>query len=348
MDAYRVLAEAHGLGDSERYRRILEFLMTPKQAEIATYLPASFEDLAQKSGLSVEEMKKEIDDLFRKGVVIPRDFHTLEGARFCRTIEQLHDATQSDQKTEEIYGERAPQLWELWEDFARNEWHPKRAQTIKGRELPNWRVVPAYKAIENIPGITPYDDVREILKANSPVATVPCSCRRQVKKTDVAVNTCVQFGRSAEYAIVRGSGWELDYEGALRTIDEAEESAEVHQWANWRTLSFGLMCNCEREACVNFRTALEGGIPIDKLMAKSRFEAVVEQELCTGCQVCIDRCNFDAIEMVKPTGSKKYKAVIDPEKCWGCGLCVIKCDPGALSFKVVRPLEHIPAERPAV
>ena len=30
MDAYRALAEMHGRGDSGRYRKVLEFLMTPK------------------------------------------------------------------------------------------------------------------------------------------------------------------------------------------------------------------------------------------------------------------------------------------------------------------------------
>lgn len=83
MDAYGVLAERLGWGDSERFRKILEFLITPKQAEIATCLPAIFEEVASKSGLSVEEVRKEIEALFRKGVLIPRDFRTLEGARFA-------------------------------------------------------------------------------------------------------------------------------------------------------------------------------------------------------------------------------------------------------------------------
>jgi Fe-S-cluster-containing dehydrogenase component len=62
---------------------------------------------------------------------------------------------------------------------------------------------------------------------------------------------------------------------------------------------------------------------------------------------------FDAIEMVKPEASKtgkktkKMKAVVDPEKCWGCGVCVVGCDEAnALSMKVVRPPEFIPAPTP--
>lgn len=347
MDVYKVLAERHGFGTSERYLKILQFLMTPKQAEIVTYLPASFEDLAQKTGLSVDEVKKEIDVLFKKGVVIPKDFYTREGARFCRDVIQLHDATEGDQKTEEIYGEKAPLLWELWEEFCQKEFYPIIAQVYAKKEVPFYRVLPAYKAIEKIPEITPYDDVREILRAASLIAVVPCSCRRQARKTDIAVNTCLQFGRSAEYVIARGSGWRLSYEEALKVVDKAEEDGQVHMWVNWRTLTYGVMCNCTKDACVGWTPLIQHNVSIGKRAAKSRFVAEVVQDLCNGCQVCIDRCNFDAIDMVKPAGSKKYKAVIDTEKCWGCGVCVLKCEPKALSLRLVRSLEHIPAERPA-
>jgi Pyruvate/2-oxoacid:ferredoxin oxidoreductase delta subunit len=64
--------------------------------------------------------------------------------------------------------------------------------------------------------------------------------------------------------------------------------------------------------------------------------------------VCIDRCQFDAITMTPVPGSKKLKAQIDAEKCWGCGVCVLKCAPESISMKLVRPLEHIPAQRQPV
>ncbi len=53
-------------------------------------------------------------------------------------------------------------------------------------------------------------------------------------------------------------------------------------------------------------------------------------------------CPFDAIEMVKPAGSKKMKARVIKEKCMGCGVCVLQCKQKALRFDLVRPPEHIP------
>ena len=48
-DAYAILAEKHGYPNSSAYRRILEFLMTPKQALIAVDLPLSLEEIATKT-----------------------------------------------------------------------------------------------------------------------------------------------------------------------------------------------------------------------------------------------------------------------------------------------------------
>lgn len=347
MDAYQVLAEKHGYGHSERYRKILEFLMTPKQAEIATLLPASFEEVASKAELSIEEVKREIDILFRKGVVIPKDFRTLEGARFCLDTMRLHDASEGSRLTRQIYGEKASQFWELWEDFCQEEYYAELARIASQMEVPPTRVVPAYKAIQDIPGITPYDDVREILKAAPLIAVVPCSCRTQTGESDVNLEVCLQLGRNAEYAIIRGSGRQIDYAEALKIAERMDEEGAIHRTTNWRSLSWGLMCSCKKDACLILTPLFQYGVPIDKRVEKSRFEAVVDQELCDGCQECVDCCQFDAIDMVESPGSKKLKAVVNPEKCWGCGVCVIKCEPKALELRLVRPLEYIPAEKPA-
>ena len=347
MGAYERLAEKHGYRHSGWYRRILEFLMTPAQAEVADALPGSFEEVAAKTGLSIEEVKVEIDALFRKGVVISKDFHTLEGARFCPDVMRLHDATEASRLTGEIYGEKAPHLWRLWEEFCQKEYYAELARIAREMEVPPTRIVPVYRTIQDIPGISPYDDVREILKAAPLIAVVPCSCRSQAEKKDVIVEACIQLGRNAEYAIARGSGRQIDYAEALAIVDKADDDGAIHRTTNWQSLSWGLLSSCTKDACLILTPLFQYGVPIDKRVEKSRFEASVNEELCNGCEVCVARCQFDAIEMVQSHDSKGLKALIDPEKCWGCGSCVIKCEPEALSLRLVRPLDYIPAEKPA-
>jgi MinD superfamily P-loop ATPase len=102
-------------------------------------------------------------------------------------------------------------------------------------------------------------------------------------------------------------------------------------------------CQCCTDCCILAIALDKAGLPLSSTWEKSRYEAFVNQSDCDGCQDCIDRCLFDAIEMVKSEGSKKLKAVVDPEKCFGCGVCVVGCDQAALKMKIVRPPEHIPA-----
>lgn len=57
-------------------------------------------------------------------------------------------------------------------------------------------------------------------------------------------------------------------------------------------------------------------------------EAKVNPEECTGCEECIEPCQFDAIEMVEG------KAVVNPFKCEGCKVCVTLCPAKAVEFPI--------------
>ena len=352
-DSYASLAERHGYPESLRFRRVLEFLMTPQQADLVALLPAEPADIAAKLGIPVEAVKAEIEILFRKGVVFPKNFQTRENPRFAREVTQLHDASQSILDLDkELYSPEAKmELFRLWEDFCEKEWYPDRMKMIDMLPLPLLRVVAAYAAIKDLPDIEPYDDMREILKAQETRALCSCTCRK--RRTDLGLAcahshdiNCFQFNRGAEYAITRGTGRKLSYEEALTIVDEIEQDGLIHNWRNDRNMAMTVMCNCCIDCCMIWHPVDTYGHDIGKYWAKSRFMAQVDQDLCIGCQTCVERCMFDAIEMVKVPGSKKLKASINPEKCFGCGMCVLKCEPLALSMKTVRPPEHIPETNP--
>lgn len=223
---------------------------------------------------------------------------------------------------------------------------------------PGQRIVPAYKAIKDLPDILPCEDYRELLKAQETIAVVPCSCRYRTTAVDDHCDfaseeerwNCLQFGRGAEYAIKRKSGKELSIDEALELLDKIEDDGLLHMWGNnTRMTGVNTSCQCCRDCCMIYVPIDMVGTSIGKIWEKSRYQAKVDQDKCVGCQDCVDRCMFDAIEMIRPEAkekskkSKKLKAVIDPEQCWGCGVCVIACDEtGALTLEQVRPAEHIP------
>ncbi len=98
-DSYDVLTERLGFAGSTRLRSILETLMTPGQAKLAEALPGSIAEVAEKTGVPEDEVRKELDDLYYRGLVFPKgDFENRDYYRFARQIIQIHDSTQASQK----------------------------------------------------------------------------------------------------------------------------------------------------------------------------------------------------------------------------------------------------------
>jgi len=345
ISVYKVLAGKHGHPDSTRYQRLLEYLMTPQQAEIVAMLPSDSDEVAAKLGVEVATVNLELERLFHKGVVLPENFQTLEGCHFPEESFRFKDYTTMGSWRSAPSVDK--KFFELWEDFAREEWFPNNAMIYPNLKQPLIRIIPAYNSILDSPQILPYEDIREIIKVMPSIAVVACPCRQlreaiggKCKHSYDAA--CIHFGYGADYIVNRGFGDKLSLQEALQLIDEAEEDGLMHIWLNSASMAHNVICNCCDDCCVVFEPLASFQVPPSKLCAKSRYEASVEQDICDGCQVCIDRCPFEAIDMVKMAGSKKLKALVNAEKCMGCGVCVVGCEPKALTMKLVRPIEHIP------
>jgi len=323
-DAYAVLTEKLGYAGSRRLTKVLKRLMDEEEVEIVTSLPCSVADLVRKLGKGEETINKRLDGLFSKGVV----FMTSKGYQFARGITQLHDATGSDVRSDD-----------LWEDFGQAEWYPDRAKKAQSQEAPTWRIIPARKAVSEGTKLLPAEDLEVILNKATRFAVVHCPCRRVARRCDLPVEVCLQLNRAADYAITRGTSRELTREEAMKVLELSEEAGLIHSVPN-RSEVAAVICNCCNDCCVLYYPLMKYG-GLEKGVAKSRFQAKVDKVTCNGCQVCVERCPFGAIEMVKVPGEKKLKAEVDPEKCFGCGICAVKCKPWAIKLAEVRPPEHI-------
>lgn len=351
-DAYEFLMAKIGFPGSERLRKILEVMMTPDQAKMVAALPGSAKDVAAKTSFDVERVKASLEELFYKGGVLPKgDLHNRTEYKWMRSIGQFHDAAMA---SEALDIKKDRHFFELWYDFIMNEMYPFFAQRFykaaQGRR-PWTRIIPAWESIKDLPGVLKCENFPEILKAQSRIATAPCSCRlctASVGETcsfhdEVTTPVCYQFHRGADYVVERGSGKELTAKEAIELNKVMEKSGLLHLWTNTTQMTGPKTnCNCCRDCCMNYVPMDMAKYPIGLIWDKSRYQAYINEEDCTGCQVCIDKCQFDAIEMVKAAGSKKLKAKVIADKCFGCGVCVLGCEPEALKMKVVRPPEYIP------
>lgn len=344
-DAYTELAARHGYQNSIRYRRIMEYLMTEKQAEIANLLPMKYEEIAHRINQDKVMVKKEVEELFRKGVVFARDAQNLEESSFALAVVQFHDITMC---TFDVDTTRDKKLFELWDDFCVNEWDPDQVASWQNNAKPQGRIVPAYKAVIDSPEILPCEDLRQIIKSARSICVTHCTCRRRkgavgkpCRKSHSMVD--IQFNLSAEYLISRNAGKRLRANEAISLIDECEEKGLIHTCENsTRMRPMWGMCNCCVDCCMVYEPINRFNATVTECIAKSRYEAHINDELCTGCNICVEWCEFGAIEMAQIEGNNKAKAFINSEKCMGCGICVLKCDFQALKLHNVRPPEHIP------
>ncbi|MBI4289144.1 MAG: 4Fe-4S dicluster domain-containing protein [Chloroflexi bacterium] len=341
MDAYSIIATRHKYPDSASYRRLLEFILTPLQARLAVETPATAEELAQKVGLSLTEIAPALDDLVGRAILYPKEGSQPPVFKFWSMPDLLF-------YTVCAYKPGAPegkQAIKLWNDF-NNDWYPRIAETYQTKPTPEERVVPAYPTVAHFSELQPCEDVRELIKAARTIGLVDCPCRVVVQKCHGALDTCFMFDQMADIFVTQGIARLLTADEAMALVDKAEDEGQVHTWMNSGFMHARFMCCCCNDCCITWAPLTQHGISVGQRLAKSRFQSVVDTAKCTGdCPVCVERCLFDAIE-VQPTGGgpgrNKPVATVNPDKCWGCGLCVLKCKPGALSMKLVRPLEHIP------
>ena len=86
------------------------------------------------------------------------------------------------------------------------------------------------------------------------------------------------------------------------------------------------MCNCCGDCCGVLLSLRSFPKPAE--LVHSNHFAVVEADLCTGCETCIERCQMDAIAL-----NADDVAEIDLDRCIGCGLCVTTCPTEAMLLK---------------
>ncbi|MFC2027665.1 ATP-binding protein [Chloroflexota bacterium] len=315
---------------SERLRRIWQKLVTPEEGQMLLQLPAQTAELAEKMGLDEAVTQHKLQEFMERGLVI----RTSKGL-FClpHDMTQLHDANLAS-ANKWIDDE----LLDLWVDYRDNEWAQKMAGGLGDSYVQLLKVFPAFKAMERSPDfgeLLPEENIRELIKGANPIAVVPCTCRRSIRKCDLLLDACLHFNRGAEYALDRGAGRSISVEEAIAIFDESEEQGLIHTWATGAERRLTAICNCCRDCCDIFAIGIKIGT-VEQILEKSRFRAKVDQDGCIGCEECVDRCFFEAIEMKKSPSYKEPRATIDEGKCFGCGLCAIVCDPEAITMRLVQ------------
>lgn len=195
--------------------------------------------------------------------------------------------------------------------------------------------------------VVPMDLVKDMLHQASFIAsTNACICRDANDCSSYPKDVCCLFmSKSGRTIVDHGVGYEISLEDALARVDKAAKLGlvgqalfvEVEQYiwgfSNDTMEHFIEMCFCCPCCCVGFNLSRNASREVKSRFRPSGWTAVVDQDICAGCQACIAPCPQAAITL-----SGDGKIEINQDYCVGCGICKTHCSLEAIKIRQTRPM----------
>jgi len=297
--------------------KLLAKLFSSEDAALASTLamePKSLKEIAEQNSLSEPEAKQRLIGMVKRGLI---DIKREEGIGFTFHLIPFVVGFYERQNAK-IDKEFA----ELFEQYYHESFH----KTMLSEPSVH-RIIPLEKAIPVDIDVMPYEKASTYLDQAQSWGVLDCICRVQKKLIgqgcEHSVRNCLVFSPKAN-AFIRSEEIEtLTREQALKVLADSDQEGLVHSVNNAQSDVY-YVCNCCTCSCGVLRGMVEYGS--ENSIARSDFYARVEEDLCTGCESCIERCQFNAMAMVDGV------CQVDRVACYGCGLCIDSCDTEALSL----------------
>ncbi len=309
---------------------ILKLLFTPEEASIAIHLSVLPEPIKKihkrviKSGISIskERLEKLLNNLNEKGAI--------QGGS------SVYDKKHNKQRYslaqwaigifEYQLGRFSKELAKLAKNYSLGvfykEFHKKKTPG-------QIRTIPVEKSLSPESTVSTYDNIRDIITNKvDKIAIINCVCREQHDVLEESCELsdtrrcCVMFNDAATRRIKEGIGKEVSKEEMFEILKKYQKEGFVLQPENSKNPSF--MCVCCGCCCEVLIMAKQFPKPAEYY--SSNFYAQSTPELCNGCEICVNRCQMEAISM------KDNVAIVNLDRCIGCGNCVATCGMKAMNL----------------
>jgi len=305
---------------------ILKHLFTPDEAEIMFHLkpfpPENLAAIAERIEKDKTELGETLYEMSKRGLIMR--YKAPDNELYYALIPwvvgiwelQLNNLTQENIKLYEKYFEEGM------------------VPAQRNRKIGGLRVIPVETEIEGSTEIQPYEKVSQIIESHTRFAVADCICRKEArmlgKGCDKLLEACMSFGPSAEFYIENGFGREISKEEAKKILLKAEEDGLIHCSTN-SAGNKAFICNCCGCCCKSMANVTKYGNL--QAIVRSNYYATKDQETCTDCGTCVERCQVNAVR------SENDHTIIDRDKCIGCGLCASTCPTGSITMVRKSPQE---------
>ncbi len=296
--------------------RVLEWIFTPEEAELASKLKMkgeTAEEIASRLNLDKKEVEDLLETMDSKGQIAA--YHSKEGRKYALL-----------QWVVGIYEE---QLFRMDEEFAKliEDYFTKaKLGGLMGTKPPVHRVVPVNKVIKTEIEVHPYEEVEKSIEGAKSWGVRDCICKVQKEligeKCNYSKTVCLVFAPVENYFQNDKNTKPITKEESLRLLRHAEDVGLVHTTRNTQDV-INYICNCCSCCCGILRGLIEFKQP--HAFAKANYVMTVDEELCIGCEACLERCQFNALEIIDGICQVN-------DRCVGCGVCALVCLEDALQL----------------
>jgi Pyruvate/2-oxoacid:ferredoxin oxidoreductase delta subunit len=306
--------------------RLLEKMFTPQEAALAVVMRLMREpagDIADRAGTDLDTAQGTLKGMARNGLIRSK---RVDGEL---TFGLLPFAVG-------IYEEQLPRMDSEFAVLVEQYFQETQGGFVNLAPSVH-RVVPVGEAVPFDLEIFPHERATALVESAKSWGVRDCICRVQQRMIDKGceheVESCLVFAPVENAFEGSEINRPISKTEALQLLHDAEEAGLVHTTANHRERHY-YICNCCTCCCGILRGVTEFDIPT--AVARSDFRAVVDVEVCSACEDCLERCQFRALSIPEDV------CVVDEARCVGCGVCVIECSTGALSM-TRRPEGQVPA-----
>ncbi len=300
--------------------RLLEKIFSAKEAALGAEMffekePASV--IAARANLPEKEARKTLKIMVRKKVIL-----------FSKGDAELIFGLMPFVVC--FYEELLPRLDQEMAELFEQYFQESRGE-ITGKGLSVHRVIPVEESIDFEMEIYPYEMASELLENAKSWAVRDCICRLQKQligdPCDHPLESCLVYAPIEGAFDSSGVDRAITKEEALKILSETEEAGLVHTTGNYQRAS-NYICNCCTCSCGILRGVAEFNRP--SAITKSDFLVLIDEDLCVSCGDCIERCQFNALNL------GDIVCEVETGNCVGCGLCVSVCPDDAM-FLIRRP-----------
>jgi len=307
--------------------KLLAKLFTPDEALLASTMSLKHQPvkiIAENSGLEEVKVKPLLISMVKKGLI---DLNKEEsvGLTFGLIPFVVGFYERQNAKIDKEFAE-------LFEIYYKEAFHKPMTTDPSVH-----RIIPVEKTIPLNIDVMPYEKASTYLDKAKSWGVLNCICRTQKRLIgqgcDHPLENCLVLSSRPGAFDKIDDIRVITHEEALAVLAEADKAGLVHSTSNTRD-EVTYICNCCICSCGVLRSIVEYGNKTS--IASSDFYASVNEILCSGCEICVDRCQFKAISI------NDGISVVDVSNCYGCGLCVSACAEEAISLRLKTPEELTP------